>query len=200
MEPDIADYSPDRQTLQARFTSVVSPSGSGRVPDMPRVLVPLVAASLVLLATSASGAGAKPASGAGVTTEAAATIVLRGRTGIDGPWRSYLRLRLVRGGIPVSFSVCGVWGDPPKLSPECDATPGERLPEGSTMRLEQSRKLVNGVWKRVGQSAGPAVDAVLSNGVAGNRLGTVYYRVTLRQAPSGTVLRTSNTFKVTWYK
>jgi hypothetical protein len=163
---------------------------------MPRILVPLFAASLVLLATSASRAGAKPASGAGVTTEAAATIVLRGRTGIDGPWRSYLRLRLVRGGIPVSFTVCAVWADKPLLTPECRAAPGQRLPEGTRMRLEQRRQAG---WRRVGLSIEPALEAVLSNAVAGNRLGTVYYRVRLLQT-SGRVLRTSNTFRVIWHK
>jgi hypothetical protein len=64
------------------------------------------------------------------------------------------------------------------------------------MRLEQRRKAG---WKRVGLSTGPAVQAVLSNAVSGNRLGTVYYKVTLRQ-PSGLVLRTSNTFRVIWHK
>jgi hypothetical protein len=186
--------------LQAAYPLLAIPSEKARVQAVPRAFFALAAALLALASPLVSGASVRPSIGTGVKTPAVATITLRGRTGIEGRWRSLLRLKLVRSGVPTSFSLCGVWGDPPKLSPECDATPGERLPEGSTMRLEQSRKLVNGVWKRVGQSAGPAVDAVLSNGVAGNRLGTVYYRVTLRQAPSGTVLRTSNTFKVTWYK
>ena len=78
---------------------------------MRRALVALVATSLVLSAASLSGAGGKPASGAGVATASFATIVLRGRTGIEGPWRNYLRLKLGRGGIPVSFTVCAVWGN-----------------------------------------------------------------------------------------
>jgi hypothetical protein len=163
---------------------------------MPRVFVALVAASLVLSAPSVSGAGARPSSGAGVTTAAVATIALRGRTGIYGPWRKYLRLRLVRGGIPVSFSVCAVWGEQPVLTPECQAPPGNRLPEGTTMRLEQHRTVG---WKRVGLSTGAALEAVLSDAVSGSRLGTVFYRVTLRQR-SGRVLRTSNTFRVIWHK
>jgi hypothetical protein len=167
---------------------------------MPRVLVAIVAASLLLSGASVSGAvsgaGSQPSSGAGATTAAVSTIVLRGRTGIEGPWRRYLRLRLARGGIPVSFSVCAVWGDPPSLTPDCQAAPGERLPEGTTMRLEQHRTVG---WKRVGLSTGPALEAVLSNAVSGNRLGTVFYRVTLRQR-SGRVLRTSNTFRVVWHK
>jgi hypothetical protein len=64
------------------------------------------------------------------------------------------------------------------------------------MRLEQHR---TAGWKRVGQSAGPALTAVLSNDVSGNRVGTVFYRVTLRQR-SGRVLRTSNALKVVWHR
>ncbi len=156
--------------------------------------------ALSALAPLASGASVRPSSGTGVKSPAVATIALRGRTGTEGRWRTSLRLKLRRSAIPTSFSVCGVWGDPPTLSAECEATSGERLPEGSTMRLEQSRKLVNGVWKRVGFSFGPALDAVLSNAVSGNRFGTVFYRVTLRQTSSGAVLRTSNPFKVVWFK
>jgi hypothetical protein len=169
------------------------------VPSMPRALFALVAVLLALSSPLVSGASVRPSSKAGVTTAAVATISLRGRTGIEGAWRSSLRLRLRRTAIPTSFSLCAVWGDPPSLTPECDAPSGERLPEGSTMRLEQSRKLVNAAWKRVGFSAGPALSAVLSNSVSGNRLGTVFYRVTLRQS-TGTVLRTSNTFRVVWHK
>ena len=64
------------------------------------------------------------------------------------------------------------------------------------MRLEQHRN--SGVGSG-SDSPGPALQAVLSNDVSGNRFGTVYYRVTLRQR-SGRVLRTSNTFKVVWHK
>jgi hypothetical protein len=167
------------------------------VRAMPRLLFAPVAALLALSFPLVSGASAGPSSGANVKTAALATIVLRGRTGISGPWRSYLRLRLVRGGIPVSFSLCGVWGERPSLTPECGAATGERLPEGTTLRLEQHRTVG---WKRVGLSSEPALDAVLSNAVAGNRVGTVYYRITLREPSSGRVLRTSNTFKVIWHK
>jgi hypothetical protein len=167
------------------------------VRDMPRVSFALVAVLLGLSFPLVSGASGRPSSTANVKTPAVATIVLRGRTGISGPWRSYLRLRLVRGGIPVSFSVCGMWGEHPLLTPECDAAPGERLPEGTTLRVEQHRTVG---WKRVGLSLEPAVEAVLSNAVSGNRPGTVYYRVTLRERLSGRVLRTSNTFRVIWHK
>ena len=166
---------------------------------MPRVFFALVVGSLVLASPLATDASVGPSSGAGVKAPAVATISLRGRTGIEGAWRSSLRLKLRRTAVPTSFSVCAVWGDPPSFTPECDPTPGERLPDGSTMRLEQSRKLVNAAWKRVGFSAGTALSGVLSNSVSGNRVGTVFYRVTLRQS-TGTVLRRSNTFRVVWYK
>ena len=126
-----------------------------------------------------SGASVRPSSGAGVKSAAVATITLRGRTGIEGPWRSSLRLKLVRGGIPVSFSVCAVWGDPPTLSP--DAT---QLPEAASRRNDDApgaEPESSGVWKRVGQSAGAGGRRRVEQRRVGNRFGTVYYRVTLRQ-------------------
>ena len=167
---------------------------------MPRAFLSLSVASVVLVCSLASGASARPSSSTGLEKPAVATITLRGRTGIEGAWRTILRLKLRRGGTPTSFSLCGVWGDPPVLTAECDPNLAERLPDGSVLRVEQSRKAVGGVWKRVGQSQSTAVDAVLSNAVSGNRLGTVYYRVTLRQSSTGQLLRTSNTFRVIWHK
>jgi len=163
---------------------------------MPRILVALAAASLVLSAGSLSGAGGEPASGASVTTAPFSTIALRGRTGIEGAWRDSLRLKLGRSGIPVSFTVCAVWGKPPKLNPDCRPTSAKPLPGRATMRLEQHRR---GRWKRVGFSAEPALEAVLSDIVAGHRPGAVFYRVRLQQ-PSGRVLRTSNSFRVVWHR
>jgi hypothetical protein len=160
------------------------------------VLAPL-AALLALLAPLVSGASASPNSRSRATTAAVATIKLGGRTGIEGPWRRALRLGLKRGGIPVSFSVCAVWGDPPSLTPECLQASSQRLPEGTVLRLEQHRTVG---WKRVGLSPVPTLHAVLSNAVAGNRFGTVLYRVTLRERGSGRILRTSNPFKVVWHK
>jgi hypothetical protein len=64
------------------------------------------------------------------------------------------------------------------------------------MRLEQRGKTG---WKRVGLSTEPALEAVLSNAVSGNRVGTVLYRTRLLRL-SGLVLRTSNTFRVVWHK
>jgi hypothetical protein len=163
---------------------------------MPRVFLALAGAVFALASPFASSATARPSNATRLTTTADATIVLRGRTGIDGPWRKSLRLKLVRSAIPVSFTVCAVWGENPSVTTDCAAAPGERLPEGTRMRLEQHRKVG---WRRVGLSLGPALEGVLSNAVAGNQLGTVVYRARLVQ-PSGRVLRTSNTFKVIWHK
>jgi hypothetical protein len=154
-----------------------------------------VAGLLALASPLVSGASVVPTKSGRATTAAVATIKLGGRTGIDGPWRRTLRLKLVRGGIPVSFSVCAVWGERPSLTPDCQAASSEGLPEGTVLRLEQHRKVG---WKRVGQSPVPALQAVLSNAVGGNRVGTVLYRVTLRQGAR--ILRTSNTLRVVWHR
>ena len=159
------------------------------------LFAPLTA--LLALLTLVSGASASPTSGSRATTAAVATIKLGGRTGIDGSWRRALRLKLKRGGIPVSFSVCAVWGEPPTLTSQCLQASDERLPEGTIMRLEQHRTVG---WKRVGLSPVPTLHAVLSNAVSGNRFGTVFYRVTLRERRSGRILRTSNTFRVVWHR
>ena len=164
---------------------------------MRRLLFAPFAALLALLAPLVSGASASPTSGSRATTAAVATIKLGGRTGIDGPWRRALRLKLKRGGLPVTFSVCGVWGEPPSLTPQCLQASDDRLPDGTLMRLEQHRTVG---WKRVGLSPVPTLHAVLSNALSGSRFGTVFYRVTLRERGSGRILRTSNTFRVVWHR
>jgi hypothetical protein len=170
---------------------------TARVREMRRLVFAPLTAMLALFAPLVSGASASPTNGSRATTAAVATIKLGGRTGIEGPWRRALRLKLKRGGIPVSFSVCAVWGEPPALTPECLQASDERLPEGTMLRLEQHRTVG---WKRVGLSPVPTLYAVLSNAVAGNRFGTVFYRVTLRERGSGRILRTSNTLRVVWHK
>jgi hypothetical protein len=150
-----------------------------------------VALSAAAWSSFASGANAAP------RAAAAGTITLRGRPGISGPWRSYLWLKLRRGAIPVSFSVCAVV-DSKKLPPSCHGAPGVTLPAGARMRLEQ-RRGNRGAWKVVGISLMPFLDARLSNAVGGNGYGTVHYRVTLR-ARNGAILRTSNPFRVIWHR
>jgi hypothetical protein len=169
---------------------------------VPRALLALLVVALAFPVAS-DASGTRTASATGVTTEAAATIVLRGRQGAHGPWRRYLWLKFVRGGVPTSFSVCAVWNQASSPPPTCRAARGDRLPRGTIMRLEQRLpraglgRAGSPGWRTVGTSADAALTAVLSNDVSRNRLGTVSYRVTLRNE-SGRVLRTSNTFKVFW--
>ena len=155
-----------------------------------------VTVAVALLGVFASLGVASGSTPHAVRAQAATTITLRGRVGISGPWRSYLWLKLKRGGIPVSFSVCALV-DSKKIPPSCNGRPGATIPEGSRLRLEQRR--AKGPWKVVGVSFMPYLDARLSNDVAGNRFGTVHYRVTLR-GQNGTILRTSNPFKVIWHR
>jgi hypothetical protein len=164
---------------------------------MRRLFFAPLAALLALLAPVVSGASASPTSGSRATIAAVATIKMGGRTGIDGPWRRALRLKLKRGGLPVTFSVCAVWGEPPSLTPQCLQASADRLPDGTILRLEQHRTVG---WKRVGLSPVPTLHAVLSNALSGSRFGTVFYRVTLRERGSGRILRTSNTFRVVWHR
>lgn len=165
---------------------------------MPRALFALLVVSLALSSSLACDAsGGRETTVAGVTTGAPARIVLRGRQGGEEQWRRSLSLKLIQVEV-TNFSVCAIWNrasSPPP--PSCRAPRGTRLPSGTTLRLEQRRSGPG--WKTVGTSTDAALQAVLSNTVAGNRLGAVSYRVTLRGA-SGRVLRTSNTFNVYWKK
>jgi hypothetical protein len=167
------------------------------VPNVPRVLVTLLVAALALAAPLTSGASGDGASKAtSVTAAAASKIVLRGRQGIEGPWRRSLRLKLFKGGLPTQFVLCAVW-DQSVLFPTCRAARGNALPQGTILRLEQHRPRNVG-WKRVGQSPEAALEAVLSNDLSGNQPGEVLYRVTLRKYPAGDILAMSNSFKVVW--
>jgi hypothetical protein len=165
---------------------------------MPRTLFALLAVSLALsssLACDASGGGEETV--ADVAPKAPAQIVLRGRQGSEAPWRPSLSLNLRLSELEVtSFAVCAIWDRASSpLPPDCRPPVGTRLPSEATLRLEQRRSGPG--WRTVGTSTDPALQAILSNTVSGNRPGPVSYRVTLRGA-SGRVLRTSNTFVVHW--
>jgi hypothetical protein len=54
-------------------------------------------------------------------------------------------------------------------------------------------------WGLLGLSEHPAAEAVLSNTVAGNRLGALRYRATLRNR-AGEILATSNTLELVWHR
>jgi hypothetical protein len=159
---------------------------------VPRAaLALLVVLTLALASVAAAGVESGPGSVGGPD----ASILLRGRQGIQGPWRRYLWLRLNRHSV-ISFTVCAV-RNRTKPTPSCAPPQGERLPQGSILKLEQRR--AGRGWRTVAISRGPALQAVLSNGVTGNRLGTISYRVTLRNE-GGRAVETSNTFKVYWTK
>ena len=167
-------------------------------------MLALLIVSLTLAAAVAAGAsGGNAARGARVETTAATQITLRGRRPARGPWRSYLWLKLVRSEV-INFTVCAVWKQPPPHQ-ACRAARGNQLPRGTTMRLEQRpiasalRRADSPGWGMVGASPEAALEAVLSNTVSGNRVGTFSYRVTLRNA-SGRVLATSNTFRAFWHR
>jgi hypothetical protein len=158
-----------------------------------RALVAVLVVTLALAAsTTAVGAQSGPAR---ATAANASKIVLRGRQGIQGPWRRYLWLKLHRFGI-TSFTVCAV-RDVTILSPSCRPPSGDRLPTDSVLKLEQRRPRRG--WRTVAISREAALQAVLSNTVTGNRVGTTSYRVTLRN-DAGRVAETSNVFKVFWSK
>jgi len=165
---------------------------------MPRALLALFvgALSLSLISNTSLGWASGTAS---VVAEADSTnIVALGREGDHGAWRRYLWLKLKRSQV-TSFTVCAIWKRSSPPPPNCRSTRGTRLPQGTTLRLEQRRvtpSLAPG-WRTVGVSTEAAIQAVLSNGVSGNRAGTIAYRVTLRSA-SGRIRKTSNTFRVYW--
>jgi hypothetical protein len=157
------------------------------------------------LSTVAAGCGGgKSTVETGQTTGGTAGITLRGSKLNLGPWSPSLSLRLVLNGTPTTFYACAVWK---QAFPEhsCEAAAGTKLPAGATMRLEQRpvgpalERADSPGWGLVATSEGAALEAVLSNNVSGNRLGTVTYRVTLRNA-SGRVLARSNELTVDWHK
>jgi hypothetical protein len=100
--------------------------------------------------------------------------------------------------------VCGVWNFPDGRPFSCLGA-GGNLPERATTRMEQSpianamRRDDSPGWGMVGESDHAVSKAILSNTLTGNRYGTFYYRVTLRDL-SGKVLLTSNKVKVVWYR
>jgi hypothetical protein len=162
---------------------------------VPRALFTLIVSFAVASSLACAASDSREATVAEVAPGPPATIVLRGRQGREGPWRSTLSLELVPVDV-TNFSVCAIWkrasSSPP---PTCRAPRGTRLPLGTTLRLEQRRSGPG--WRTVGTSNDPALEAVLSNTVSGNQPGEVSYRVTLR-GESGRVFRTSNTFRVDW--
>jgi len=122
-----------------------------------------------------------------------------------GPWSPAVSLKLPKDfGIPTSFYVCAVWKHSASRA-ACEATPGVKLPIGTTLRLEQQPigpAVTNADtpgWGTVATSEDATLSAVLSNFVTGNKPGTFTYRTTLRDR-AGQILARSNLVEVTWHK
>ena len=169
---------------------------------MTRALASLLCV-FALAGTAALGATAGNTSNAAGARATATVITLRGRSPVAlGAWHQRLRLKLIKLRLK-KFELCAMVNRS-ALSPTCDAKPGEALPRGTILRLEQ-RPAGHGIkvqdtpgWGMVGTSLEPSIVAVLSNVVTGNKVGTVTYRVTLRDA-EGTILARSRPFKVVWH-
>jgi hypothetical protein len=120
-----------------------------------------------------------------------------------GPWETTLRLKLNKNML-MTFRVCGVWNWPAGRQFTCLGA-GSRLPERTVMRMEQSpiakamRRDDSPGWGMVGLSPDPVIRTPLSNSETGNKYGTFYYRVTLRDL-SGKILLTSNKVKLVWQR
>jgi hypothetical protein len=162
-------------------------------------------AALGLTLTWPLVSGASPLTGGNKTTARRAvaghiTVRLRYK---NGPWVTRLSLRLNKTKLN-EFRVCGVWNWPENRRFTCLAA-GTRLPERTTVRVEQSpiaeamKRDDSPGWGMVGFAQDPVVKVPLSNTVTGNRYGTYYYRVTLRDV-SGKLLLASNKVKLTWHK
>jgi hypothetical protein len=163
--------------------------------------VAAVALALPCLLPGAVSAGETPHSGVSATA-AAHAITLRARVG-RGPWRRALSIRLVKTTL-IEFSVCALWDKPAAASFSCRSPRGARLPAGTSLRLEQHpiaralKRADSPGWGMLATSGEAALGAALSNTVSGDRLGTVRYRVTLRDGASKILVR-SNVFVVRWH-
>jgi hypothetical protein len=167
----------------------------------------VIRAGLVTLALSAVLAGLLAAGAFGSAKQwsraDADTITLRARLH-DGIWQKSLSLKLNKLKL-IGFTVCAVWDQPATQKFSCKGPAGAKLPAGTRMRLEQSpvsralRRADSPGWGMLGTSEDPFLGAGLSNTVSGNRIGTVKYRVTLRDA-SEKIMLTSNVFTVVWHR
>ena len=163
---------------------------------MPRTAVALLIATVALAAPLAS-----TARGVGSSRAAAGAITLRAQFH-QGPWKRSLSLKLVKLKL-TDFTLCAIWNWSSSDKFDCDAAAKQKLPEGTSLRLEQSpiakaiRSADSPGWGMLGASPNAGLGAVLSNLVTGNRRGTFRYRVTLRDK-ANKILVTSNTFTAVW--
>jgi hypothetical protein len=164
---------------------------------VPRAALALFCASVVLASTLSYGAYA-----GGMSKGVTGTIMLRARYH-GGPWKKSLYVRLVKLRL-TDFTVCAIWNHTAGEKFDCEPASQRQLPEGTSLRLEQS-PVARGVvradspgWGMLGSSSDAGLGAVLGNLVSGNRVGTFRYRVTLRDR-TNQLLVASNTLSVVWH-
>lgn len=164
---------------------------------MPRAVLALFVASVVLASPLASGAY-----GGRTSSAATGTITLRARYH-GGLWQKSLYLKLFKLRL-TDFSLCAIWTRPAGETFDCELASKRQLPEGTILRLEQSpvakavKRPESPGWGMLGASPDAALGAVLSNLVSGNQVGTFRYRVTLRDR-TNQLLVASNTLSVVWH-
>lgn len=160
-----------------------------------------VTAALVLVAALAVTLAGSAAGGPQQRSDVTGTILLRARIH-QGPWKQSLSIKFVQLQLK-SFTLCAIWNHQAGEKFDCDAASKSKLPEGTTLRLEQSpvgkavKRPESPGWGMIGASPDAALGAVVSNLVTGNKRGTFHYRVTLRDR-TNKVLVTSNVFTVVW--
>jgi len=171
-----------------------------------RLVLVLAASSVALVVPFSSGASLERAtSPTAKRTVAADHIDLKVRYALQ-PWKTSLYLKLVKTKL-TPFEVCAIWDRPAttKWGRRCRTGTSHLLPAGTEMRLEQNpvRKALvrddSPGWGMLGLSTEPSLGAVLSNELSGDKFGTMYYRVTLRDRATGQVLLTSNRISVVWH-
>lgn len=199
--------------LRQPVDGLSSPIG---LPDGTRYTRGVLRASLILALVSAAlalplGSDASihrtgsPASAKRAAAEPPGTITLRARLGRE-VWRKSLSLKLNKNKL-VTFALCGLWDQPPTVAftPKCTAASGDKLPNGTLLRLEQNpiRKALPRAdspgWGLLAMTDHSEIEAILSNTLTGNVYGTFHYRVTLRNV-SGQVLATSNALTLYWHR
>jgi hypothetical protein len=170
---------------------------------VPRLVLACLAVSAALVAPLAAGAANDETSSAGKRVAAAVTgeITLRAKVH-SGSWKKSFSLKLVKLRL-TDFQICAIWNHTPGSAFDCTAASRNKLPDGTTLRLEQSpiakavRRADSPGWGMLGASPDGALGAILSNLVSGNRKGIFHYRVTLRDR-SNKILATSNAFTLRW--
>jgi len=166
-------------------------------------VVSVVLMTLVVAGCTDGKPAAQTESTAG-SVKAAPTITVLGSRSNTGPFGHSLSMKLVDGPQPISFYVCAAWSR--ETAPKgCTARSGDYLPAGAILRLEQQPPGPavtfpdSPGWGTVGTADTPELRTVLSNGVTGNKLGTITFRATMRDR-SGRILATSNRFTLNWHE